>query len=194
MPENNIPKSSVEKTLSDEKRRRGNWLYDPNSPEKEKAISMIVSDGFQNLKETFSREPVRKGDLSEIIHRTEKFIENRIQAGRLPTVEGWAVALGVDRSTVFRWIRDSSDYKVHSYMKVVREYFSDVAASAAISGQINPVPWIFYSKNMYEYADKTEVVLSPANPIEPPRDPEEIAKRYALGVSVDCVEDESQND
>ena len=174
-------KSSVEQALTKEDRRGAhNKLYDGN-PAKSAEISKIVDQGRNNLMTAYHKSTILGNDTEEIIRRTNDFINGRITAGQLPTIEGWATALGMNRSTLQRWIAgsvNSESIETVRFLQLAKEYMSDVAATAALSGNVPPVPWIFYAKNHFDYADKVEVAVEPRNPLGPTRSIEEIAKKY----------------
>ena len=48
------------------------------------------------------------------------------------------------------------------------------------NGKINPASGIFLMKNMFQYRDVQDVVLTPNQPIQDAQDPAQIAERYDL--------------
>lgn len=57
------------------------------------------------------------------------------------------------------------------------------------NGKINPVSGIFLMKNNFGYADKTEVVVTPNNPLGEAGDRAEIEARYRDSVALPEPED-----
>lgn len=116
-----------------------------------------------------------------------------------PAVSGLAMALGMDRRRL--WEIKSGNYgtqvaiselptsvkdsikKAYAFMEILWENYMQ-------NGKINPVSGIFLGKNNYGYKDQSEYVLTPNNPMGEQKDPDEIAKRYALEVGSDYEPEE----
>lgn len=87
-------------------------------------------------------------------------IENEIK----PSVVGYALAMGVHRDTIHAWWKgEQGAFKKHiaTRAKDMIEYFM---TTSVMENSINPVVWMFYSKNFFGYTDVKQVELS-ATPI-----------------------------
>ena len=156
------PQNTLEFAMAnDETTHQRGGLYRSMTPEKSEALSQIVAAGLRDLICADERPSCRKNDLSVIKERTSEYIQSRIREQRLPTVEGWAVALGIGRRTLYDWLRDTRDKETYVFLRQVHDTFSDMHTTAAMGGITNPVSWIFYSKNMFGFVDKTNLSISP---------------------------------
>ena len=81
-----------------------------------------------DLMEASGRPQVKKNDLEAIRERTMEYIQNRIQERRLPTVEGWAVSMGITRDRLYDWLNDQKVPEVYAFLRQVHEAFSDSVA------------------------------------------------------------------
>lgn len=176
--------SSVEKAMKPSRAENKLYRIDGKLTKKED-ISSIVRDGCEILTTAMNRPRTNREDLGEIKSRTFEYYEKCANEGRIPTMEGLAVALGIRRSTLYNWIGETKYLDVCEFLSIVRDSFAGISAQAAMDQKINPVTWIFYSKNMYGYTDKTELTVTPANPLGETKNPEEIRARLMEGVADD---------
>jgi hypothetical protein len=173
--------SSVEKALEPQ---RKNKLYTVNgTTAKKEDIAAIVKGGCDNLFKALSRPKASRDNLDQIKERTAEYYMSCMESGRIPTMEGLAVALGIGRKTLYEWISQPTYPNVVEFLTIVRDSFAGISAEAAMGNKINPVTWIFYSKNMYGYVDKTELTVAPANPLGDTKDPAEIQARLMEGIA-----------
>ena len=110
------------------------------------------------------------------------------EADLKPTVAGMAMALGVNRKTLWAVANDQptggNGYKLNlppettHLVKSAYEMLEMSMEAYANAGKINPVMAIFMMKNHFGYQDKTEYVLTPNQKQESDYDADEISKRY----------------
>ena len=96
-----------------------------------------------------------------------------------PTVSGMALALGVDRKTLYDWSR--GNYRDVTHSPIVKKAMNVLDAlweDYMMNGKINPVSGIFLGKNHFGYTDKQEIVVKPENPLGEQKSPDEIKQRY----------------
>lgn len=126
-------------------------------------------------------------DLPVIDIRDEKKVEERIkwyfthciEDDMKPTMNGIALALGIDRKTLYRWKTGEARDMTHSHIvKKACAILENLWEDYMQNGKINPVSGIFLGKNHFGYTDKQEIVVEPKNPLGAEVDPEEIQKRY----------------
>ena len=100
-----------------------------------------------------------------------------------PSVESLALAFGVDRKTLWSWVQGAeSNYipkECRDMVKVAHTAINSMMADYMQNGKINPVSGIFLMKNNMGYADQSEVVITPNNPLGDAKNPEQIAQKYA---------------
>ena len=110
------------------------------------------------------------------------------EADLKPTVAGMAMALGINRKTLWAIANDQptggNGYKLNlpeettHLVKKAYEMLEMSMENYANAGKINPVMAIFMMKNHFGYQDKTEYVLTPNQKQESDYDADEISKRY----------------
>lgn len=99
-----------------------------------------------------------------------------------PTVSGMCNALGVDKTTFYRWgvgeyrESESSDHRI--IVKKARCVLEELWEDYMLNGKINPVSGIFLGKNHFGYTDKQEVVLTPNNPLGDTKDTKALEEKY----------------
>ncbi|MGN0557861.1 MAG: terminase small subunit [Acutalibacteraceae bacterium] len=105
-----------------------------------------------------------------------------------PSVAGLALAVGVNRKTIWQWAqaensdRSNSIKKAYQILNLMMEDYMQ-------NGKINPVSGIFLMKNNFGYTDKQELVVTPNSPFGQEQDTEEIKQRY-----LDSVVEEEYNE
>ena len=110
------------------------------------------------------------------------------EADLKPTVAGMAMALGINRRTLWAIANDQPSGG-NGYKMILPEETTNLVKNAyemlemsmeayANAGKINPVMAIFMMKNHFGYQDKTEYVLTPNQKTESDYDAEDIRKRY----------------
>ena len=110
------------------------------------------------------------------------------EADLKPTVAGMAMALGINRKTLWAIANDQptggNGYKMilpeetTHLVKNAYEILETSMENYANAGKINPVMAIFMMKNHFGYQDKTEYVLTPNQKQESDYNAEDISKRY----------------
>jgi hypothetical protein len=107
----------------------------------------------------FERPLTVKREVSRIMQKGAVTAEET-QANELPTLLGFAIYLGVTRSTLNEWA--SADHKEdypgfsEAYARS-KEYSEEFLAQNAMMGNYNPQFAMFMGKNMFGWRDKTEV-------------------------------------
>lgn len=118
-----------------------------------------------------------------------------------PTVSGLAMALGMDRRTLWAIANDqpvngqghpntlpapisNSIKKAYKIMETLWENYSQ-------NGKMNPVTSIFLAKNNYGYVDKVEHVVTPNVQSDSDYDAEDIKKRYLTDSTTMVIDSEA---
>lgn len=100
-----------------------------------------------------------------------------------PSVAGMAFAFGIDRKTLWKWVNgiDSQfiSEPVRDTIKKAYKVLNILMEDYMQNGKINPVSGIFLMKNNMGYADQTEIVVTPNNPLGDGINSEQITQKYA---------------
>ena len=125
--------------------------------------------------------PIDISDEKQVEKRIGDYFNFCIQNDRKPNMVGMANWLGVSRNTVNTWKR--GDYRTETHSDVIRkacDILEELMVDYFQNGKINPASGIFLMKNMFQYKDVQDVVLTPNQPIQDAQDPAQIAERYDL--------------
>ena len=127
-------------------------------------------------------------NTDEVSERLAEYFRIYGEADLKPTVAGMAMALGINRRTLWAIANDmptgGNGYKLNlpevttDLVKKAYEMLEMSMEAYANAGKINPVMAIFMLKNHWNYQDKTEYVLTPKQKTESDYDADEISKRY----------------
>lgn len=86
-----------------------------------------------------------------------------------PDMVGMALAIGVDRTTLWKWengVESNKPQAVRNVIKKGREINELMMSQMMQNGRINPVVGIFLLKNSHGYKDQQDVVITPNNPMD----------------------------
>jgi hypothetical protein len=100
------------------------------------------------------------------------------------------LALGYARETIWRWENggEGSTPARCNLIKKAKDIIATYDANLVAEGKLNPVTYIFRSKNYYGMKDQQEHVITPNNPLGDVTSPEEIKKRLAEGIPEDIID------
>ena len=110
----------------------------------------------------------------EVAERTEQYFTTCMEQCQRPTVESYALSLGVTRTMLNYW--KNGRYCSEARTDLINQVYEMLAAfdaEMAITNKMQPVPYIFRAKNYYGMRDQTEVTLGPA-PTEAEKTPEQL--------------------
>jgi len=149
---------------------------------------VVVEDG-ENAK--YLRHSLKMWDWQKVDYRNTEAVCERIEKyfhlcaddDMKPSVEGLALAFDTDRTTIRRYAFDSNWGKnvpdaSRSALKKAYQIINVQMADYMANGKINPVAGIFLMKNNMGYEDKTEVVVSPQNPLGSVTDAQRLEEKY----------------
>lgn len=170
-------------------------------PWKDRNSPMIGTNGL-NLEEgdnakflgvniaLFNMSKIDMHDPMAVQERLKEFFGLYAENDMKPTVAGMAMALGMNRRTLWAIVNDqptgSSGYltalppEVALIIKKAHFLLENLWESYMNSGKINPVSGIFLGKNNFGYQDKQEMVLTPNTQNESDFNEDDLRKRYMI--------------
>ena len=170
-------------------------------PWKDRNSPMIGTNGL-NLEEgdnakflgvniaLFNMSKIDMHDPVAVQERLTEFFRLYAENDMKPTVAGMAMALGMNRRTLWAIVNDqptgSSGYltalppEVALVIKKAHFLLENLWESYMNSGKINPVSGIFLGKNNFGYQDKQEMVLTPNTQNESDFSEDDLRKRYMI--------------
>jgi hypothetical protein len=80
----------------------------------------------------------------------------------MPTIVSLALYLGVDVSTIDAHVNNPNS-PFSQVFKNLKQYLHNLMQSGTLAGDINPVAYIFLSKNYYGMRDDKQITVSPTN-------------------------------
>lgn len=168
-----------EETVKDVVKRGGN---NPTGLGGFGSVDTNPGDNARYLRHSLTMLDLPAIDISDPVQvelRIRQYFEQCVGNDMKPTVSGMALALGVDRKTLYDWSR--GNYRDVTHSPIVKKAMNVLDAlweDYMMNGKINPVSGIFLGKNHFGYTDKQEIVVKPENPLGEARSPEEIKQQY----------------
>lgn len=108
-----------------------------------------------------------------------------------PSVAAFAMALGVNRVQLWKWLNGEVKYIPENVRKLLERAYNLLNAQMEDymqNGKINPVAGIFLMKNNMGYTDKQEVVLTPNNPLGEMQDRKQLEEKYLASIPLEAAE------
>jgi hypothetical protein len=123
---------------------------------------------MQKLKVVYDWPKIDLNSDKECEDRISLYFDYSMQNGLRPTIEGLALAVGIDRRTVWDWENKVSRSQPGSsrsdIIKKAKDYIAFLMSNEVMNGNINPVTWIFYAKNYFGMKDTQDINIIPTNP------------------------------
>ena len=118
-------------------------------------------------------------DVSE---RIEQYFQICAEDDMKPSVAGMALAFGIDRRTLWKWVNGIESAYIPSEsrdtLKKAYQFLNAQMENYMQNGKINPVAGIFLMKNNMGYVDKQEMVLTPNQQLGDQVSPEDLQRKY----------------
>ena len=142
------------------------------------------------LKKTLRLWKLPKIDMNsvdQVEKRIDEYFDICAQEDMKPSVEGLAFALGISRQHLYevRVGNRGKNKEVSDLLKRASEMLGMALVEYMQNGKINPIPALFLLKNNHGYADKQEVVITPAAPLGDATDTKALEDRYVDSVVID---------
>jgi hypothetical protein len=142
----------------------------------------------------FRLKPVSFESSEEIEERTETYFEICQQNDMKPSVAGYALALGIDRKSLWRIITGETvkPNDVRHSLKRAYLILNAQMEDYMQNGKINPVSGIFLMKNSFQYQDKQEIQVSASQ--GDAESPDQLASKYADAIPANfTADDDAEN-
>lgn len=123
--------------------------------------------------------PIDISDEKQVAQRISDYFTACEQNDMKPNMVGMANWLGVSRETLNTWKR--GDYRTSTHSDLIRKAVSVLEAQWVDymqNGKINPASGIFLAKNMFQYRDQQDLVVTPNAPMGEEKTAEDIANAY----------------
>lgn len=104
--------------------------------------------------------PYAFSDLEVLEKEMSEFFDLCSDKQVVPTITNLALWLGVDRDTIYNHANNSNS-PFFGIMKNCINYLHSVMQSGTVDGKINPVTYIFISKNDYGMRDDKNITVTP---------------------------------
>ena len=118
----------------------------------------LVSGILKNTLRMYKQVPCKSDE--EVEERVYQYFSLCGEEGRLPTVEGMALALGVHRQTIYDWEIGKYYPSRGIIIKRAKEAIAEIDAQLVAQNKMPQVAYIFRAKNYYGMSDRTEVQVS----------------------------------
>ena len=122
--------------------------------------------------------PIDISDPKQVEHRIREYFQYCIDNDRKPNMIGLANWIGVSRETVNTWKR--GDYRAETHSDVIKkalDVLEELWMDYMLNGKANPASLIFLGKNLWQYKDQSDIVVTPNNPLDQ-ADPDTARKKY----------------
>jgi len=130
---------------------------------------------------SMSLPPIDISDAKQVEARINQYFDFCEENDRKPNMVGMANWLGVDRDTLTLWKK--GDYRRETHFGLIKKYvemLEELWVDYMQNGKMNPASGIFLGKNMFQYKDVQDVVVTPNNPYDTQSD-EELSGKYLTG-------------
>jgi hypothetical protein len=130
-----------------------------------KATPAEMTIKMRKLKVVYDWPKIDLDSDDEVRDRINLYFDYCTQEGLKPVIEGLALAIGIDRRTLWEWETSQKRATLGSsradMIKKAKDYVAFLMSDGVMSGQINPVTWIFYAKNYFGMTDSQNITITP---------------------------------
>ncbi len=126
---------------------------------------------------------VDRSNIQALESRFWQFIEFCMNNDIRITNQMTYLALGINKDIAYDWEHGHSRTIEHcNFIKKVKSFCASYREQLGADGKLNPVTLVWWQKNYDGLVDKSEVVLTPNNPLGDMKDPTDIRKRLSEGI------------
>ena len=141
----------------------------------------------------FELPPVDMSNAEQVHERTCEYFRICTQNDMKPSVAGYALALGIDRTNLWRIVSGATvkPVEVRNTVKRAYEMLNAQMEDYMQNGKIQPLAGIFLMRNNHGYSDKTEIEITTKPDAE--STPEELDMKYADAIPTTFTESDGEN-
>lgn len=179
-----MEKDEATKGVVVKKTYRNNWLSDAalNLEPGDNRLYIQISAKLMEMPEIDLKDP------AQVAKRLGEYFSLMADNDTKPTVAGLGLALGLDRRRLWEIRNDNLEHRslppeTVDLIKKAHKVMENLWENYMNNGKINPVTGIFMGKNQFGYQDKSEVVLTPNNPLGDARDTKALEAQYIESVT-----------
>lgn len=168
---------------------RGASIYKAQSGEyQEDKLKELVSMGTDGLAAFATKERVALEDLPEVQKRSIIYMKACEESGTFPSSLGLARSLGYSDRALRHWRSKRQNEPTAQWLEMFNELCADILGQSALKNNANGIVTIFLSKALYDFSDKSELVITPNSggiEEEVTYSADDIRKRYITNTSDD---------
>ena len=130
--------------------------------------------------------PVDKSDVNALEKRFWDFVNYCMEHDVKVTNQVTYLAMGISKDDVYHWENGLTRSSEHGELiKKVKSFCAAYREMLGADGRLNPVTLVWWQKNYDGLVDKSEVVLTPNNPLGTITDQKQLEERIAGSVVVE---------
>lgn len=162
-------------------------------PKKSEQMSVQTKPGdntkyLTNAMRIANLPKIDTNDTAQLQARIEEYFNICAEDDMKPSVAGLALAIGVDRKTIWQWTQSENSDRSNT-IKRAYAVLDLMMNDYMQNGKINPVSGIFLMKNNFGYQDKQDVVITPNNPLGEKVDRKQFENKYIESVAEEIPEE-----
>lgn len=185
------------------------WKEPPKPPTEDEAAKKIMKEKRKAALAELPKAKIEPGDNTKFLNnslamwdwvqpdmrdpvavrgRVKEYFQLCADSDMRPSVAGFSFAFGVSRKTMWAWIagtRNNLSTAVIDELKRAYAILNIQMEDYMQNGKINPISGIFLMKNNMGYEDKTEMIVSPNNPIGADMSEDELRKKIEADIIID---------
>ena len=147
--------------------RQGRSIYKQQSGEyQENKLKDLVSMTISQVSDFATKERVALEDLEEIQRRTILYLKACEESGTFPSSLGLARSLGYSDRALRHWRSKQSNAETARWLEMFNDTCADILGQSALKNNANGIVTMFLSKALYDFTDKTEVIITPRTYIQ----------------------------
>lgn len=138
--------------------------------------------------------PIDVADPKQVEKRIKEYFVYCVDNDRKPNIKGLGNWIGVDRTTVWTWMK--GDYRAETHSNLIKKavnILEELWVDYMQNGKINPASGIFLGKNMFGYKDAQEHILTPNAPLGEDADKNLLQSKYKTNIPEAILEEDEEN-
>ena len=161
MTRSDIAQSSREKQFEHQLTTKKNGTYHNNKSKEYMANPQVKEFNQELRKKAFTKigGPYKWDSVEEVTEDIVKFFELCDRTNTIPTVVNLSVWLGCNKDTIYAHANNPSS-PFSDLFKNVLNMFHGTLENSSISGAVNPVLYMFLSKNYFGLRDDKNIQIS----------------------------------